>query len=379
MKKELVIIFLSILFISQVSAQNKNLDVIKKPKNLILFIGDGMGLAQTAAAQLTKHGPDKRLAMQTLPVAGLVLTHASDNWTTDSAAGATAMSTGYKTNVGMVGVTPDSTIKETIFELAQKQNIKTGVIALCAITDATPAAFAAHVPQRGMHSKIAERLVNSKLDLILGGGRKYFIPKSADGSGREDGKNIIETAKSNGFSFIQKKEELWNANTSRLLGLFDLNNMATDGSQPMLVELAKNGIDRFSKSSTGFMLMVEGSFIDHKGHSNDFDAMVKETLDFDDAVKAGLEFAKQDGQTLVIITADHETGGLTLPNDKVDNSFQINPEWSTKGHTAIPVPIYAYGPGSQLFTGVIDNTDIAKKIISLFDLTEAQKNNLSSH
>ena len=379
MKTKLIFIFLFVLFLHYTYGQTTKIEQEKKPKNLILFIGDGMGLAQTATAQLAKNGPSSKLVMQSLPITGLVLTHAADNWTTDSAAGATAMSTGYKTNVGMVGITPDNISKETIFELAQKGKFKTGVIALCAVTDATPAAFAAHVPQRNQHSVIAEQLVNSKLDLILGGGRKYFFPKSFPDSGREDEKNLVEAAKENGFTYIEEKKDLPSSNRKKLLGLFDMNNMKTDGSQPKLNELTHKALELFGKSADGFMLMIEGSFIDHKGHSNDFDAMVKETLDFDDAVKVGIEFARHDYETLVIVTADHETGGLTLPNDKASNAFQINPEWSTKGHTAIPVPIYAYGPGSHLFTGVFDNTEIAEKIMDLFKLRNSETKILSSH
>lgn len=341
---------------------------MKKVKNIIIFIGDGMGLAQVAASSYKLNGIDGKFEMEKFPITGLVKTHAADKLITDSASGATAMSTGYKTNVGMVGMTPDSLSKKTIFEAAIGKGIKTGLVVTSHITDATPSSFIAHVPQRSMQNEIAEQMVNSELTVILGGGKSRFIPEENKGSEREDNKNLILDAIDNGFDYVDSREALNESKSDRLLGLFAMNGFEFNEKEPTLAEMTEKAIEILSQNDDPFVLMVEGSQIDWRGHDNDFEGVVKQTKLFDDAIKVGRKFAENHTGTLVIVTADHETGGLTLTDEHEDGDLNSGISWSTGGHTAIPVPIFSYGQNAQEFTGVLDNTDIAKRISSILEL-----------
>jgi alkaline phosphatase len=305
------------------------------------------------------------LEIEKMPVVGLVKTHAANNWITDSASGATAIATGHKTNVGMVGVTPDSVVKETIFETAIKHGMKTGLVVTSHITDATPACFVTHVPARGMKNEIAEQLIHSKVNIILGGGLSYFIPKSEDGSEREDDKNLIEEAEKLGYNFTDDTTSFAEIKEGNLIGLFNKGGLITNPPEPSLADMTQKALQLIGDSEKGFILMVEGSQIDWRGHSNDLEGVIKQTLLFDDAVKVGLDFAKENGETLILVTADHETGGITLTGDDRENDFSFGVKWATKHHTGIPVPVYAFGPHAIEFTGILDNTDIYKIVSSL--------------
>ena len=339
----------------------------KKIKNVIIFIGDGMGSPQVTVSSYSKYKTNGSLEIEKMPVVGLVKTHAADDWITDSASGATAIATGYKTNVGMVGVTPDSIVKETIFETAIKHGMKTGLVATSHITDATPACFATHVPERGMKNEIAEQLIHSKVNVILAGGLSYFIPQNEEGSEREDNKNLIEEAQKLGYTFVKDTASFADVEKGNLIGLFSNGGLSTNPPEPSLADMTKKALQLVGNSETGFMLMVEGSQIDWRGHSNDLEGVIRQTLLFDDAVKVGLNFAKENGETLVLVTSDHETGGITLTGDNRDDDFSFNVKWGTKGHTGIPVPIYAFGPHAIKFTGILDNTDIYKITSSLLN------------
>ena len=232
---------------------------MSKVKNIIIFIGDGMGMAQIAASSYKLFGTSDRLTMEKFPVTGFVQTHAADKLITDSASGATAFATGYKTNVGMVGVTPDSVSKKTVFEAAMEQGLKAGIVATSHITDATPSSFVAHVPQRSMQDLIAEQMIQSDLSVILGGGRSKFIPKSEDYSERDDGKNLILEAIEKGFNYVESKELLKKSNSERLMGLFSNNGFEFTDEEPTLADMTKKAIEVLNKENSPFVLMVEGS------------------------------------------------------------------------------------------------------------------------
>ncbi len=332
-----------------------------RAKNIILLIGDGMGLAQLSTAYYFGQGTPnfsrfKYIGLhQNTPVGEII---------TDSASGATAFSIGLKTYNAAIGVDKDSIAHETILEWASKNGKSTGVIATSTITHATPASFYAHVGHREMHEEIALDLVNSTVDVAIGAGHAYF-------NQRKDGRNLLNELEAKGvhidttalpgkLSFGQRYAFLLAAN--------DMPRM-TQGRGDFLTKATNLSLDFLSEDKQGFFLMVEGSQIDWGGHSNEGDYIVQEVLDFNQAVGAALDFAERDGNTLVIVTADHETGGLALSGTMVFGRADYNNislTFSTGGHTASLIPVLAFGPGSEKFTGFYQNNDIYTKMMSLF-------------
>lgn len=332
-------------------------------KNIIFIIGDGTGLAQLHTGQLHLVGKDGMLHIQTMPVTGLVKTHSADKLITDSASGATAFSCGLKTNNGMIGQLPDGRACKTLLELAQEQGKSTGLIATSTITHATPASFAAHIESRQMQAEIAEQFVDAGVDILLGGGLEYFIPESEEGSSRKDDKNLITEFENKGYEFVSTASELLNAESGQVLGLFSESGMPSENRTPTLSEMSATAIEKLSMNDEGFFLMIEGSQIDWAGHGNNVEYALRELQDFDAAVKTVLDFAVEHGETLVVLTADHETGGLTMQSSANDNEMQI--AWTTDYHTGIPVPLMAFGPHAMKFSGWWDNTEIGIKVAKL--------------
>lgn len=333
-------------------------------KNIILLIGDGTGLAQITSGQLNLVGADGYLHMQTMPVTGIVKTHSSDNLITDSAAGATAYSCGVKTYNGAIGVTDDKKPCKTILEMAEEMGLATGLVATSSITHATPASYAAHVESRSMEDEIAAQMLESGADVLLGGGMEYF-----SSSEREDSRDLVGDYESAGYEILTTRMELQNASSGKLLGLFSEDGMERNASEPLIADMTRKALDVLSTDDDGFFLMIEGSQIDWGGHGNDAEYVLEEVRDFDEAVKAALEFAQEDGETLVVLTADHETGGMTL-NEQTEDGKGMEIYWTTGYHTGIPVPVMAYGPKAIEFTGWRDNTYIGIKLAELLGVGE---------
>jgi alkaline phosphatase len=338
-------------------------------KNIIFFIGDGMGIDQISVARIEHLGADGLLNLDKLPVTGLVKTHSIDNLITDSAAGATAMATGYKTRNGMVGVLPDSTAVLTILEAARDRGMSTGLVVTSSITHATPACFASHVASRANQSGIARQLLHEKVDVLLGGGRMYFLSSGTPGSVRKDTLNLIKMAVNAGYSYLESRDELLSSGSGKLLGLFARDGFENKPDEPSLAEMTEKALDILSKNETGFFLMVEGSQIDWGGHENNLAYTTRELLAFDQALRKGVEFADAYGNTLIVVTADHETGGLDILGGQLNGQdLQIN--WATKHHTAQMVPLYAFGPHASEFAGTRDNTSIPVLMARLLGITE---------
>jgi alkaline phosphatase len=346
-------------------------------KNVILCIGDGMGLSQVALASAKVAGPAGKLHLERLPVSGLMRVHAANSRVPDSAAAGTALACGIKTNNGMIGMAPDGQAYYSILEAAKAKGLATGLVATSTISHATPASFGSHVRSRKMEPAIAEQLIANRVDVLFGGGRKYFLPKSDPDSGRTDDIDLLARAAEAGYKCIRTADELQSANDSPLLGLFQLDALTTADPEPSLAKLTRKAIrllKRANLNSTdgryGFFLMIEGSQIDWECHANNAAGSVRQTLLFDQAVEEAVDFAQRDGRTLVIVTADHETGGMTLVGggneDKGDAELTV--KWSTKGHSGTPVGIWALGPGAARFGGVQDNTEIPRKIAQLLDI-----------
>lgn len=326
-------------------------------KNIILMIGDGMGTAQIYAGLTANKG---WLNLEKTTHTGFVKTTASDNYITDSAASATAYSTGYKTYNGAIGVDTAGNPVPTILEIAEENGLATGLVATSAITHATPASFIAHQPSRNMAEEIAADFLQTDVNVFIGGGEEYF-------NDREDGKNLHEELAQNGYYVSNDIDEITEARNGKLAGFLPVRRWS-DGRGDQLVKTSETAINILSESESGFFLMIEGSQIDWGSHSNDIEYTVEEMLDFDSTIGKVLEFAEKDGETLVIITADHETGGLTLTGGDIQTG-EIEAEFSTGGHTGVMVPVFSYGPGAEAFSGIYDNTAIFDKMMDAFQFS----------
>lgn len=330
----------------------------KAPKNIILMIGDGMGLAQVYSGMTANGG---HLYLENFKNIGFSKTYSSDKYVTDSAAGATALSSGVKTYNGAIGVDPEKKPVPNILEMAIKKGLKTGLVSTSSITHATPAAFIAHADSRKSFDDIALDFLKNDIDVFIGGGKKNFEK-------RKDGKNLSQELKDKGYQVLYNIEDIKNVKSGKLAGLTaDDHNKPMPERGEMLVQSTQIALKLLSQNKKGFFLMVEGSQIDFSGHKNDTPGVVQEMLDFDKAIGAALEFAAANKETLIIVTADHETGGMTL-QDGDYKTGKVVTKYTTGGHTGIAVPIFAFGPGAQEFTGFMENTDIAKKMMKLLNL-----------
>jgi alkaline phosphatase len=366
----LVLIAVICLSVKFIFPQNKNtlLPLVKSDaqvKNVILFIGDGMGISQIAITRIKSHGAEGRLHMERMPVTGLLYTY-STSLVTDSAAAVTALATGYRTDNGMISLSPDGKKLPTIMEVCKSKGLATGLVATSTITHATPAGFASHVKLRNDEQAIAVQYLENRVNILLGGGKQYFLPQSNPISKRKDEQDLISRAKEIGYTFVETKKGMLAAETDYLLGLFASGALSFN-PEPSLAEMTQKAISIVSKCEKGFFLMIEGSQIDWAGHANDMDNTVLQTILFDEAVKVGLDFALKNKQTLVVVTADHECGGLGINGGTLDGK-DVTVGWTTRGHSAVPVPILAFGPGAETFMGVNHLTDVPAKIAALLGI-----------
>ena len=360
-----------------------------KPKNIILMIGDGMGLTQiTAAMYMNKN----QLHLERCPTVGLIKTHAADNIITDSAASATAYACGQKTYNGAIGVDTDGKPLQTLLEYAEQQGMATGLVATSAITHATPASFIAHQRSRNLYEAIAKDFLDTDVDLVIGGGRIHFEK-------RKDKLNLLDSLRSKGY-FVTGNFNKINKNIDKFYLFTSLEHPATKAQGrnylPQATALALDFLSR--KSDKGFFLVIEGSQIDWGGHANDTQYIIDELLDFNQSIGQVLDFAEKSGETLVLITADHETGGLSLAppshkeyktksdtqrieyNQRYYDALTIKANFnntsmkndtlygmfSTGYHTAVMVPVFGFGLGSEAFGGMYENTGIWDRIWNIW-------------
>lgn len=325
------------------------------PQNVILFIGDGMGVAHLFAGLTANKG---NLFIQNCKYIGFAKTASSDRYVTDSAAGATAISTGTKTYNGAIGVGPDKNPIKTILEEASEKGKATGLVSTSSITHATPASFIAHQPSRSQEEDIATDFLKTDIDVFIGGGYDFFAK-------REDGRNLVNELVRKGYTVERELSKIEAYDGKKLAGLTaPKGNPRVADRGLMLPVSTQTAINVLQKNKNGFFLMVEGSFIDSGGHGNNTVQVVEEVLDLDKAVGKALDFAAKDGNTLVIVTADHETGGMTI-NDGSFETGMVKGAFTSTGHTGVMVPIFAYGPGASEFIGIMENTDIYTKIKKL--------------
>ncbi|EJR29919.1 alkaline phosphatase [Bacillus mycoides] len=411
--------------IASAKSEHKN----KRVKNVIFLIPDGFSASYASSYYWYKGSSS---VMDQILV-GMVRTHSANKQVTDSAAAATAMATGVKTNNRMISVSPEGETLPTILEASKKAGKSTGLVSTTTITDATPASFAAHVDTRADEVDIAPQLIENNVDVLFGGGKQFFLPISE--GGKQPERNLIVEAQKKGYKFIEKGEQIATTKaTGRILGLFANESMAPEldrknTDQPSLEVMTTMAISTLEKDRDGFFLMVEGSQIDVAGHEHDAARAMKEVESFEKAVKVSLDYAKNNGETLILIAGDHDTGGMTIGRDgifttQVENlrnvtasgSFmaqQVNSEknnikevlkqyasidltdqevirikgaadialaindvisehavigWTTVGHTGVNNPVYAYGPNSDWFRGLHDNTDFPKLIAKAMEI-----------
>ena len=320
------------------------------------MIVDGMGLATVYSAMTVSDHP---LNIERCNYIGLQKTFSSDNYITDSGAAGTALATGNKTKNGSIGLDSLGNRVKSILEIAKENGFSAGVVCTSSVTDATPASFIAHEPHRYSYEAIAKDFLKSDIDLFIGGGYDNFTK-------RTDKLNLIDSLKARGFEVDTSMNMVLKSTSLKLAGLVAHggNPFRLNGRGDMLPESSRKAIEVLNKNPKGFFLMIEGSEIDGAAHSNYADTLIDETLDFDRAAGEVLDFAQIEGHTLVVITADHETGGVTITGgDRKTLTVVLN--FSTKDHTAVMVPVYAYGPGAEKFAGIYDNTEIFYKFLAI--------------
>jgi alkaline phosphatase len=289
-------------------------------KNIILMIGDGMGPAHVHIAWLyATRQLGKNLVMTEVMDKGqtaYMVNDTADSTVTESAAAATQMATGVKVLAKSIGIGPEGKILKTILEMAKEKGKVTGLVTTSRITDATPAAFVAHVEHRSEEMRIADQLVKSDVNILFGGGKDFFISEAEKGR-RKDGRNLLNEARQNRYVVVETAEEMKMAQGEKILGLFNQRYMLYEidrkgSTEPSLAEMTAKALEVLSKKEQGFFLMVEGGRIDHAAHHYDIGSVIFDTLAFDEAVKKAYDFQKVNPDTLLIITADHETGGLAV-------------------------------------------------------------------
>ena len=320
-----------------------------KVRNVILLIGDGMGNGAVNAAMYANGG---ELTMTNLKTMGYVRTQSADNFTTDSAASGTAYATGQKTKNGFLGVDTAAVAIENLPEKLAPLGFACGVVSTDELDGATPAAFFAHQRSRGASKEIWADLAESSLVFASAGSRKTF----------ENQPMKTRDSISDKFEVVYSPDDAKIAGSDRLVYLPE--SVQYDERGDYLPSTTEMAIEYLSERGKGFFLMVEGARIDKEEHGNNFKGMVRETLDFDKAVEAAIRFAEQDGHTLVIISADHETGAVTLGHCNPSDGYASG-TFASSGHSPVMVPLFAYGPRSGEFTGTQENSDVSNKIFRI--------------
>ncbi|WP_243633317.1 alkaline phosphatase [Paenibacillus xerothermodurans] len=405
----------------------------RKVENVIFMIPDGYSAAYATNYRWYK---GESTTMDSMLV-GMSRTYSNNSEVTDSAAAGTAMATGTKTNNGMISTAPDGKQLKTIMEAAKEEGKATGLVATATITHATPAVFSSHVAARANEGDIAPQQIENA-DVLLGGGKQYFLPEAQGGKQKE--RNLLAEAKEKGFTYVEDRDQLMSAKGDKLIGLFANDAMAPEldreeTNQPSLEEMTVKAIDTLEKDKDGFFLMVEGSQIDWAGHAHDAAWAMKDAAAFEKAVQKALDFAKKDGNTLVVVVGDHDTGGMSVGGygvydaktevlrdvtatgnymasklnadksnlkevvktytslDLTDAEInKINAEkntanaindviseralvgWTTPQHTGVDVPLYAFGPQSDEFRGLHNNTDIPNIMAEAMNVPFGEEN-----
>ncbi|HET7712727.1 MAG TPA: alkaline phosphatase [Thermoanaerobaculia bacterium] len=326
----------------------------KTPRNIIFLIGDGMGPPHVTYARILR-GNDFQLRKMTL--AALLSTTCADRTVTDSGAGATAFATGFKVNYEAVSLDAAGKPLRTVLEAAEGVGKATGLVTTAAFWDATPAAFAAHAAHRNQHLEIIRQMLRSGVEILAGNGAQRF--------GRDSFPTLEELARESGYTLLRTRAEVEAAKGERLFAVFPARPREMDAEEMSLSDLARVAIDRLSRDRDGFFLMIEHEGVDSASHVNFREDLANSLRSFDAAVGVALDFAMKRDDTLVLVTGDHETGGMRVTETP---SRRPRVEFSTVDHTATDVPLFVYGPGSGTFHGFLDNTDVGKALLAMIDV-----------
>lgn len=348
MKRILLIAFTTFVTLFTAKAQ--------EVKNIIFLIGDGMGLASASMMQLENNY--EPTIFDSADNIALQKTYSLDNRVTDSAASGTALATGFKTNNTMLGQLPDGTNPESLMELAADKGKATGLVVTTYLQHATPGAFYAHVPSRHEYATISEQLLASDIDIAIGGGMAFF--KERYNNHKKATKAITES----GFTLVESLDA--DMSGERILAL--LADKEIENRTGYLAKATAMAIEHLDNNDNGFVLMVEGSLIDGMGHGNDAKGQQAEMRDFMEAIEVAVAYAREHTDTLVVVTADHETGGLAIISGNADFNLSeqgVEYKWATGGHSGVMVPIYLYGTGAELINGVMENADLGKRLKEL--------------
>ncbi|WP_433243782.1 alkaline phosphatase [Streptosporangium sp. CA-135522] len=371
-----------------------------RAKSVIFINGDGMAAAHREAARLYLTGFDGQLGMDQLPVSGQLTTSPRDPKTavTDSAAAATAWSTGEKTYNGAIGVDVDGRPLPVLGQQAKAAGKSTGLVTTAQVTDASPAAFFSHTVNRSAQDEIARQYISeTKPDVILGGGEDWWLPADTAGAwpdkpaedpsegSRGTKGNLIQQAQSAGYQYVSTADDLASAKRGKLLGLFSNEEMfqqRVEGDGDVyapavdLATMTGKALDTLSTNKKGFFLLVEEEGIDEFAHENNATRMLQAMASLEKAVKVARNYVAAHPDTLLVITGDHECGGLTVEDTSATDetgtspstedgpfpvkgsNLQFNLDWTTSGHTGVDVPVTATGPLSELFTGKHPNTHV---------------------
>ena len=329
-----------------------------KVKNVILMIGDGMGLSQVSATWVANRG---KLNIDNCTYTGFSRTWCANKLITDSGAAGTAMATGSKTNYHCIAVDTQGKPLPSLTDRAHASGLKTGIVVTCNLPDATPSVFCAKNIDRDQEEAIAADYLNCNVDFIFGAGRERFNKRS-------DKRDLLSEMKQKGYQVCTTWDETAAINKGKVF------SVPSEGQLPMarergdlFIKASMKAIGLLNQSTKGFFAMLEGSRIDDCGHDNNLENLVNEVADFDKAVGEVMKWAEKDGQTLVVVLADHDTGGLILLNGDIKTGT-VTGNYSTGGHSGILVPVYAYGPGAKEFTGIYENTEVFHKIVKLLNL-----------
>jgi len=356
MKKFAILIMLSILFFTcKKVAEEKQVE--KPVENIILLIGDGMGIPHISAGMTAQHG---KLSLERCTNVGLQKTYSLSSYITDSGAGATALACGIKTLNGAVGMNMRGLPVKSILEYAEEHGLSTGLVSTSAITHATPASFIAHETDRDEYENIAGDFLKTEIDIFIGGGKDHF-------SKREDKLNLLDSLERKGYQVIGSMKDINYENEKIACLTADIHNPSIlNGRGNMFPDAVSAAIRFLSSKQKGFFLMAEGSQIDWEAHDKNTDGVVAEMLDFDRAIRIAFDFAEKDGNTLVIITGDHETGGMAVTGGSISEG-KVTAAFVTEDHTAEMIPVFAFGPGAELFSGIYENRDIFQKMMKAYD------------
>lgn len=328
-------------------------------RNAVLLLGDGLGLSQLSTARIHLHGPTGRLALERLPVLGLMTVHPAGGLVPKSDAAATALASGFATTNGRIGSDPAGRPLGSFAKAFHERGGAVGLVTTSRVTDATPAAFAAHVERRGDQAAIAEQLLEARFDLLLGGGRAWFAPVAAGGA-RADGRDLRAEARAAGYQVVETLADLDAAGPGPLLGLFAADQLPLSSAEPTLDQMARVALTRLTATGRPFFLLLEEEGLDTAAHQRDLEALAAALARFDAAVEVATEFAAADGATLVVVVGDHGTGALRI--DARSTERELVAVWTSDAHLADPVPLFAYGPGSKAFSGLHDNRDVGREL-----------------